>query len=154
MRNELTTVRVVWEDRDRELSTQMILTSDRRETHTGEPLLGFWGPNIYATPSGAWSWFLKEEPLRFLMAAQQDFVDVNMSILIVDAWLSWGDQLDKFRRKPNLAVHPKDSKHPLGEAIDVRIAGGEQEDLEYLLGIYGWRRTVEVEPWHFEWFEL
>lgn len=50
--------------------------------------------------------------------------------------------------KGNLAAKPGTSKHEFGLAIDAR---GSSE-WESAMSANGWRRTVNSEPWHWEYF--
>jgi D-alanyl-D-alanine dipeptidase len=144
------TVRVKWKSRQRDLPTEIQKTGKVQKTHWGFEVVSFWGPNIYATPPGAHDWYLNEAALDALIEAQQELVDGDASLLIVDAYLTYDEQQDKYERKPNLAVPPDKSMHTRGFAVDVRYDGCDQEEFEDILAAYGWERTVPSEPWHFD----
>lgn len=144
------TVNVTYNDRVRDLPTDIIRDGKTTQTHLGETLIGFWMPNHYATLNGYWTWYLREDALSALEAAQREFVSRDMSLVLTDAYRSYDVQMKAHQEKPNLAIHPDKSNHPKGTAVDITIRGGDQGTLEEVMRRHGWHRTVSYEPWHFD----
>lgn len=144
------TVYVEYQGRQRNLPTPITPTGQSQNSYYGNPLVGFWMPNWYATPKGAFTFYLQEAALQALQRVQQDLVNQDMSLLLVDAYRTYEKQMEAYQSKPGLAIHPDQSKHTKGLAVDIRISGGSQADLENAMARYGWKRTVPNEPWHFD----
>lgn len=159
-------VRIVYGDRDRRIPARIQRTRETETTHWGVPLVGFWAPNNYAVRPGDFSFFLTDFALTSLEAVNNALVDSGGGcIVLVDAYRTYEKQLEAWQDKPHLAIHPDDSKHTKGLAVDLRLYSpkigvfdeaktqtyGDQDLLAAAMLLGQWKRTVlPKEPWHFD----
>lgn len=67
----------------------------------------------------------------------------------VEALVRW----DGKGSQPSLVARPGYSNHQAGTAVDIERANHPERDawLDAHAAVYGWRRTVPSERWHYEW---
>lgn len=144
------TVFVEYQGRQRTIPTEIRKKGQTQESHYGNPLVSFWMPNWYGSGDGYVTFWLQEEALDALIRVQGELVAQDASLLLVDAYRDYQTQMNAYQSKPGLAIHPDQSNHTKGLAVDIRISNGDQNALEEAMGNHGWKRTVPKEPWHFD----
>jgi len=153
---------VTYKDRERTYEGPIEQTGTRATTHWDRVLHGFKMPDIYASTH---TWYLDPTALAALVAAQNELLEEDFSIVMVDAYRTYEQQAEAHKNKPDLAVTPEQSKHTKGFAADLRMwdsevgdfdaddedTWGDQDYLAEVLAKHGWKRTVmPKEPWHFD----
>lgn len=103
------------------------------------------------------TWWLEEKAALSFEAMRNHWQDIyGCKFRISDAGRTYEQQQALKIAKPNLAAAPGKSWHEAGLAIDVDVSylkeqsGMTQNELEYWMKQYGWKRTVKNENWHFE----
>lgn len=72
------------------------------------------------------------------------------SINVNEAFRSYEDQADLYRRMPNRAAKPGNSTHEFGLAVDINSTDTQELDRLGLLRKYGFSTSIGGEKWHIE----
>lgn len=158
-----TNLTVWYKDRKREQKPAIIpTTKTTRGTYTNGELIGFQAPDIYGSTN---VWYLRADALDAFNSAINSVGSNGANFpLIIDAYRTTQQQNDAHKRKPDLATVAEYSLHTRGLALDLRAhpghgkifvaedesTWGSQELMTQHLAKFGWKKTVNEEPWHYE----